>query len=233
MRDEIFKSDNKKQFEFDSLVASVFDDMISRSIPFYEQNLDLIVKFLKGVVEEGEQIIDLGCSTGATLFKIQKEIKNAKLLGLDNSKDMIEVAKKKCEAFGVDIEFKLQDVIEDKLPKADIILANYLFQFIRPIQREEVVKKIKNSLSSDGYLIVSEKIIFEDKRVSRVIIDIYHSYKKEQGYSEYEIMKKREALENVLVPYTNRENIQLFKNAGFKNVEILFQWANFVTYIVY
>jgi tRNA (cmo5U34)-methyltransferase len=46
-------------------------------------------------------------------------------------------------------------------------------------------------------------------------------------------MKKREALENVLVPYTNRENIQLFKNAGFKNVEILFQWANFVTYIVY
>ena len=233
MRDEIFKSDNKKQFEFDSLVASVFDDMISRSIPIYEQNLDLIVKFLKGVVEEGQQIIDLGCSTGATLFKIQKEIKNAKLLGLDNSKDMIEVAKKKCEAFGVDIEFKLQDVIEDKLPKADIILANYLFQFIRPIQREEVVKKIKNSLSSEGYLIVSEKIIFEDKRVSRVIIDIYHSYKKEQGYSEYEIMKKREALENVLVPYTNRENIQLFKNAGFKNVEILFQWANFVTYIVY
>ena len=36
MKDEIFKEPIKKQFEFDASVASVFDDMIGRSVPFYE-----------------------------------------------------------------------------------------------------------------------------------------------------------------------------------------------------
>ena len=52
------------------------------------------------------------------------------------------------------------------------------------------------------------------------------------GYSEYEIAQKREALENVLIPFTIKENIQMCKDAGFKNIETVFQWANFVTFIV-
>lgn len=43
MKDEIFKQKVQKQFEFDEKVASVFDDMISRSVPFYKENLRLIV----------------------------------------------------------------------------------------------------------------------------------------------------------------------------------------------
>ena len=35
MRDDVFKTPIKKQFEFDEKVASVFDDMISRSVPYY------------------------------------------------------------------------------------------------------------------------------------------------------------------------------------------------------
>ncbi len=41
MKDEIFKEPIKKQFEFDASVASVFDDMIGRSVPFYEASTRL------------------------------------------------------------------------------------------------------------------------------------------------------------------------------------------------
>lgn len=34
-----------KQFEFDENVASVFDDMISRSVPYYAISSDLIANF--------------------------------------------------------------------------------------------------------------------------------------------------------------------------------------------
>jgi len=44
-------------------------------------------------------------------------------------------------------------------------------------------------------------------------------------------MQKREALENVLVPYSEEENITMAKNAGFKHCEVLFRWANFATFI--
>jgi tRNA (cmo5U34)-methyltransferase len=44
-------------------------------------------------------------------------------------------------------------------------------------------------------------------------------------------MQKREALENVLVPYSEEENILMAKNAGFSHCEVLLRWANFCTFI--
>ena len=73
----------------------------------------------------------------------------------------------------------------------------------------------------------AEKLISEDKKLNKFLIDSYHGYKKKQGYSELEIMRKREALENVLVPYTETENETLCKKAGFGHVETLYKWCNF------
>ena len=55
--------------------------------------------------------------------------------------------------------------------------------------------------------------------------------KRRQGYSEMEISSKREALENVLVPYRDSENIELLQRSKFGIVEKFFQWYNFAGYI--
>ena len=86
-------------------------------------------------------------------------------------------------------------------------------------------------LNEDGIFIFSEKVVFKDKKLDKDLIDIYYDYKKEQGYSEYEIAQKREALENVLIPFTIEENIQMCKEAGFRSVDTIFQWSNFVTFV--
>jgi tRNA (cmo5U34)-methyltransferase len=100
------------------------------------------------------------------------------------------------------------------------------------MQRLELMKKIFDGLNDEGIFIFSEKVVFENKILDKQMIDIYYDYKKEQGYSEYEIAQKREALENVLIPFTMKENIQMCKDAGFTKVETVFQWANFVTFVV-
>lgn len=64
MKDEIFSKPIKKQFEFDAAVASVFDDMISRSVPHYAISQKLIVDFLAQILPLNSSVIDLGCSTG-------------------------------------------------------------------------------------------------------------------------------------------------------------------------
>ena len=64
-----------------------------------------------------------------------------------------------------------------------------------------------------------------------VLIDGYYDFKKTQGYSEYEIMQKREALENVLIPYTEEENRKMVKRCGFAHCETIFRWGNFATFI--
>jgi tRNA (cmo5U34)-methyltransferase len=42
-----------------------------------------------------------------------------------------------------------------------------------------------------------------------------------------EISQKREALENVLIPYKLSENILMLKEAGFGHCEVFFKWYNF------
>ena len=42
-----------------------------------------------------------------------------------------------------------------------------------------------------------------------------------------EISRKRESLENVLIPYHIQENRELLFNSGFTQIEEFFRWYNF------
>ena len=70
-----------------------------------------------------------------------------------------------------------------------------------------------------------------NSKLNKELIDCYYDFKQEQGYSQYEIAQKREALENVLIPYTELENIEMAERCGFSHCECIFRWANFATFI--
>jgi len=234
LKDNIFNKPIKKQFEFDEEVASVFDDMLNRSVPFYNENLNLQIDILKNFLKENDKVIDLGSSTGTFLINLAKKSnKKLNLIGIDNSPAMIKRAKQKAKAFGVDVKFIEADFLEYDLKNSKSIIANYTIQFIRPLKREKLIKKIYDSLENEGIFLMSEKLITENKVLNKTMIDIYYEYKKQKGYSEYEIAQKREALENVLIPYTMQENMEMLKNAGFKDIEVIFRWNNFATFIAF
>ena len=228
----VFQKPIEKKFEFDEAVASVFDDMLSRSVPFYDEVRQLIVAIILAHQKEQMRIVDLGVSTAKLLLELDaKASVPLQLKGIDNSQAMLNRAKQKAHAFGASITLELADILTYPYANEDVIVANYTLQFIRPMQRLALVKKLYQGLSPHGLFIFSEKVVFEDKVLDKQMIDIYYNYKKQQGYSEYEIAQKREALENVLIPFTIEENVRMCKEAGFSRVTTLFQWANFVTFI--
>ena len=93
------------------------------------------------------------------------------------------------------------------------------------------MKQIFDGLNDNGALILVEKVTSEDTIFNRLFINHYYDFKRRNGYSEMEIANKREALENVLIPYRMEENFDLLKNAGFKQVEVFFRWYNFCAII--
>ncbi|MCD6172766.1 MAG: carboxy-S-adenosyl-L-methionine synthase CmoA [Sulfurimonas sp.] len=232
MNDKVFTKPIKKQFEFDEEVAAVFDDMLERSVPFYKESQKVTQFFALKQLENGGILYDLGCSTASLLLNIHRKLKSdATLIGLDNSHAMLEQARKKCEAYGAKVEIEYADILEYDYKEADVFISNYTLQFIRPLVREELIKKIATSLKKDAIFIFSEKVISHHSKLNKDLIECYYDFKKEQGYSEYEIMQKREALENVLVPYSEDENIKMALNCGFSHCEVVFRWANFATFI--
>lgn len=232
MTDKVFEKAINKQFEFDEDVASVFDDMLGRSVPFYKEMQRLTINFGLKFLKENDKVYDLGCSTASTLIELSKHSPfKLELIGIDNSEAMLSRAQKKCKAFGVDIKFINEDLHNISYDNANLIISNYTLQFIRPLQREKLVKKIYNSLQKDGVFIFCEKVISSNKILDKQYIDEYYEFKKTQGYSEFEIAQKREALENVLIPYTEEENKKMILDAGFTHCETLFKWVNFATFI--
>lgn len=232
MEDKVFNKPITKQFEFDDEVAAVFDDMLQRSVPFYRESQALTRRFALNTMKPGGTLYDLGCSTASLLLEIERGLKHeARLVGIDNAAAMLEQARRKIDAFGSKIELVQGDILEFAYEKADVMVSNYTLQFIRPLVRDTLMQKVHDALNEEGVFLFSEKVVSSDKRLNKQLIDCYYDFKKEQGYSEYEISQKREALENVLIPYTEAENIEMARRCGFRHCETIFRWANFATFI--
>ena len=64
-RDQVFMETSAlaNDFTFNTEVAEVFDDMITRSVPFYLEQQSMIKEIAKKFWIPGTNIYDLGCST--------------------------------------------------------------------------------------------------------------------------------------------------------------------------
>ncbi|MGL2793407.1 carboxy-S-adenosyl-L-methionine synthase CmoA [Helicobacter pylori] len=239
MKDTLFNQSLNKRFCFDEKVAHVFDDMLERSIPYYHEMLNLGAYFIAQNLKENIHpkslpkplpkplIYDLGCSTGNFFIALNQQIQqDIELIGIDNSMPMLKKAQEKLKDFN-NVRFECMDFLEVEFKEASAFSLLFVLQFVRPMQREVLLKKIYNSLALNGVLLVGEKTMSEDRILDKQMIELYYLYKQNQGYSHNEIAFKREALENVLVPYSLKENIALLESVGFKHVEAVFKWVNF------
>ena len=235
-QDNLFKKNNHpEEFIFNDQVAGIFDDMLSRSVPCYQQVLTMVQKIIQTHCQTGDLIYDLGCSTGSSLLSLASLINNNDLnfIGVDSSEAMIHKARRKAGAFahGQKVEFTIADITDFNLKSCGVIILNYTLQFLRPPLRHKFICKLFSKLRPGGILIVSEKVISHSPKINRSFIDYYLRFKLDQGYSELEISRKREALENILIPFSIKENILLLNEAGFQEVESFFQWFNFSSFL--
>jgi tRNA (cmo5U34)-methyltransferase len=230
LRDKLFATPRPAQdFHFGGPTAQVFDDMVSRSVPFYAEIQNMVAELCCDFATPGSTVYDLGCSTGTTLLRLDQLLEpDIHLMGLDNSPDMLALARDKAKAARRPVEFVLADFEEPlQLQQASVVMMILTLQFVRPLRREQVVQMICDALPHQGAFILVEKVVSASGLFNRLFIKHYYDYKKRNGYSELEISQKREALENVLIPYRLEENLALLKQAGFRKSEVFFRWYNF------
>ena len=74
-KDEVFREvKSVADFTFGEKVASVFDDMLDRSVPFYQEIQRMIAEMGADFATEGSSLYDLGCSTGNTLLNLDVSV---------------------------------------------------------------------------------------------------------------------------------------------------------------
>lgn len=222
-------------FSFDQTVANVFPDMIKRSVPGYAAIISMIGNLAERYAQAGSQCYDLGCSLGAATLAMRHRIQaaNCKIIGIDNSKAMIERCQQVIDADSGEVEVELVcgDLQNVSLEDASVVVLNFTLQFIPPEQRCQILQSIYNALRPGGVLILSEKVVFADQPHNELMIELYHNFKRANGYSDLEIAQKRTALENVLIPETLEAHRVRLKASGFNSCDVWFQCFNFASLI--
>ena len=232
-RDDLFASplSDPGLFRFDASVASVFPDMINRSVPGYATVVGMTGTLAAQHARPGSQIYDLGCSWGASLHSVAREpaCDRCELIGIDNSESMLEQASNHLAQFPEAKRIQLQhaDVLDTPLHNASVVIMNYTLQFIPIEEREGLLKRIREAMMPGDMLILSEKLTLPDPRLNEYLIDLHHDFKRQQGYSDLEIAQKRQALEDVLVPETREAHVARLKAVGFSRCDVWFQCLNF------
>jgi tRNA (cmo5U34)-methyltransferase len=233
-RDRIFAepSDAVAEFAFTQEIAEVFDDMVRRSVPLYEEIQRMTVEIAAQFAQPQSRVYDLGCATGTTLSLLAKaiDLPGLQFIGVDNSEAMLAKAKdrltdvKSCRNLALE-HADLNGRVE--FSRASIVILNWTLQFVQPANRMPLLHKIFAGLLDGGCFVIMEKILPGDPFLSNLYIECHHAFKRRNGYSRLEIAQKRESLEKVLIPLRIEDNIALLQQAGFSLIDVFFRWYNF------
>ena len=229
----------KGKWKFNEEVTDVFDNMLERSIPDYN-NMRLLVanlskEFMKDSILPSNTIIDIGCSKGRALESVYSNDYKYSFIGVEVSKPMYDFCVEKYKLMN-NISFYNYDLktYYPKFSRPDNILTLSILTlcFIPLEYRLYVLNNIYNSLTRGGGLIIVEKCMPNSFEISKYIDNVYYGLKKENNYSQEEINSKRKALEGVLVPLTTSFNEELFRSAGFNKIDIFWKTLNFTGWLL-
>jgi tRNA (cmo5U34)-methyltransferase len=226
------------RWAFDEAVTDGFEDMLARSIPQYEVMREAVTRAADWTMDRigygGRRplVIDIGASRGSALAPlVDKWGARARFAAVEISDPMLGVLR---ERFDGMIEAGIVEVVKhdlrDGMPDrhgATVILSVLTLQFLPIEHRQMLLRQAYEALTPKGALIVVEKVLGEADESNRMIVDLYHSLKRENGYTQEAVDRKRLSLEGVLVPLTASMNEAWLRSAGFDLVEQIWGWMNF------
>jgi len=224
-------------FRFDAQVVKVFPDMISRSVPGYELVVPMIGMLARRYALPESNLYDLGCSLGAVSLAMSLAVRadGTKIIAVDNSEAMVQSCRKVIthNRGAVPIDVRLQNMRDTPIENASVVVLNFTLQFLDPDERQSLIGRIAAGMRTGGALVLSEKICFSDESEQADQTAWHHDFKRTQGYSELEIARKRNALEDILKPETEAVHLQRFKQAGLSRCRRWFQCFSFASYIAF
>jgi len=213
---------------FGGHVADTFDDHVSKSVPHYDVGHDLVVKISDYFLTSGSLCYDLGCSTGTLLRALAERNrgKDVQFIGVDAEEGMVEHARRKLQGFNNATIIK-SDVMDVEFKTAEMIVAYYMFQFVRPKHRQSLFNQIYEKLSWGGGFLLFEKVRACDARFQDMMTGLYTDYKLDQEYSPDEIVGKSRSLKGVMEPFSTQGNLDLLRRAGFVDIMTVFKYVCF------
>jgi tRNA (cmo5U34)-methyltransferase len=212
--------------------ASEFDDHIEASIPGYIDLATKCVNLSRRFVQPGTHVYDIGCSTGRLLTTIHRKNHTSRpgvtCVGIDREPDFVEQCLGHAKP---DLIFKIGDVRTEALQKASFVLCNFTLQFIPPMDKRGLLKRLYDCLVDGGAFLIAEKTLAETGRLQDALTFPYYDQKLARGLTAEHILQKERSLRGYLTSYTEAELREALKQVGFRDIERVWGEAPFAAFL--
>ena len=212
-------------------VANNFDTHIENSVPLYQHSHDLIAALAEFYLHGNALCYDLGCATGRLSARLASRHPHATIKAIDIEPRMLaRAAATHCRAVP-NVELLTADITQFDFVPADLMIACYTLQFIKPRLREALLHQLHHSLHRGGALLLFEKVIAEDAELQEMTALMHTNFKLAHGCQPEQVITKANSLRGVQQPFTARANRQLLQAAGFSRVFTIMKYLCFEGYL--
>jgi len=174
----IKRYNNKKLLKeyYDKRVLDIEKDLINKYIPNYSR------------------VLDVGCGNGRLIIELAK--KRCRVTGIDISKSMLNIARKRLRKEGIKAKLINSDIIKfkKKIFFDVILILGNTWEQIPSSERDTLLKNTYESLKPGGILLLNtESILYPDLKIwSKIIIQYFSKKNKIKDFRFGDIILKDE-----------------------------------------
>ncbi|MDD4956782.1 MAG: class I SAM-dependent methyltransferase [Candidatus Omnitrophica bacterium] len=205
--------------------AGQFDDIILKRVPMYAEMIDTLVSALPFGDANGLRILDIGCGTGNITRVVKERFPEASVTCMDLAENMIAAAKKKLAKLN-GIEFKRCDITEFEFREPyDAIISSLTLHHIRDGKvKRSLYKKFRENLKPGGVFYNADVVLWSTKHLASLYMDKWGAFMEKYLTIEEvrDTFDKHHAEDH---PFRIMEELEWLKDAGFRDIEVL--WRNY------
>lgn len=206
--------------------AANYDKQRKLFIPCYDDYYGIVQSFLKYNKIKAKSVLDLGAGTGLLTKFIMDVLPHASYTLIDLSEKMLEIAKSRFSDCH-NLNYETKDYVSN-FPngKFDLIVSALSIHHLEENVKQNLYGRIYDSLNDNGCLINLDQFNADSEDVNNFYTAYWYDFIQKNGINEVDIkswLQRRELDKENSISMS----IQMIKNAGFNNVECIYQYMKF------
>jgi len=142
------------QFHFD---PGTYLEMVRAEVPDYEQLQEVVAEAASEI--RADTILDLGTGTGETLRRVARRHPTARLIGIDESDRMLDVARKVVPAADLRVAR-----LQDELPEGpfDLVVSALAVHHLDAPEKAALFRRVAARLVQGGRFVLADVVVPDD-----------------------------------------------------------------------
>lgn len=107
---------------------------------------------------DGARVLDLGCGTGSFAILLRRQRSDLQVAGVDGDPEILELARRKAAAAGVEVEFR--EGLAQELPfqdaSFDLVTATLVLHHLAPAAKRAALREIRRVLRPGGRVLLAD-----------------------------------------------------------------------------